>query len=287
MSRPGALETLIAMTIRLPATQTFAACLLLAIITSVPALVAPSSAYSVRLPLALLFALFTPGYLLVSSLFPTEEALSHLARFCLSLACSFPLIILLTIILSVTPLERSADAQILATDGLVLLLAVAATLRQRRLFSAVRLTYVLSSGDGSIWRDPFAIIALVLAIGLAAVSIASVVGANHEQATSLSIPTAGTRANPIQASQVTVDVHSHEQSPKSFQVVVSWQGQILGKSAPFALLPDQRQQEQIATTSPPGQGPVAVDVMLLEQGSTTPYRQLHVWMRTVPYSIPS
>jgi len=132
----------------------------------------------------------------------------------------------------------------------VLLLALAATYRQRQTLADARLIYVLSSGDGSIWRDPFAIIALLLAVGLAAASIASVVGANHEQATSLSIPSGGTPANPIQATQVTVDIHSHEQKTKMFQVVVSWQGQVLGKTASFPLQPDQRQEEQITTTPP-------------------------------------
>jgi uncharacterized membrane protein len=275
------------MIIRFPATRTFAACLLLAAITSVPAIVAPSSSYGARLPLSLAFALFVPGYLFVTSLFPTEEGLGHLARFGLSLACSFPLIIVLTIVLSASPFERSPDAQIVLTDVLVLLLALAATYRQRQTLADARLIYVLSSGDGSIWRDPFAIIALLLAVGLAAASIASVVGANHEQATSLSIPSGGTPANPIQATQVTVDIHSHEQKTKMFQVVVSWQGQVLGKTASFPLQPDQRQEEQITTTPPPGQGTAPVDVMLFEQGSTTPYRQLTVWMRTVPFRSPS
>ena len=275
------------MTIRFPATRTFAACLLLAVITSVPALVAPSSSYGVRLPLSLAFALFVPGYLLATSLFPTEEGLGHLERFGLSLACSFPVIIVLTIVLSASPFDRSPGAQILLTDVLVLLLALIATYRQRHTPADARLTYVLSSGDGSIWRDPFAIIALLLAIGLAAASIASIVGASHEQATSLSVPTGGTPANPIQVNQVTVVVHSHEQTAMTFTVVVFWQGQVLGKTAHFLLQPNQRQEEQITTTPPPGQGAAPVDVMLFEQGSTTPYRQLTVWMRTVSFRRPS
>lgn len=275
------------MTIRIPATRTFAVCLLLAVITSVPAIVAPSANYAARLPLSLAFALFVPGYLFVTSLFPTEEALGHLERVGLALACSFPLIIVLTIVLSASPFERSVDAQIVLTDVVVLLMALVATYRQRHIPADASLTYVLSSGDGSIWRDPFAIIALLLATGLAAASIASVVGASHEQATSLSIPTGGTPANPIQPTQVNVAIHSHEQSTRAFQVIVTWKGQVLGETAIFPLHPDQQVEETVTTTAPPGQGETPVDVILFEQGTSTPYRQLTVWMRTVPFRSPS
>lgn len=275
------------MTIRVPATATFAACLLLGAATSLFALAAPEQQLAPRLPLALISTCFVPGYLLVCGLFPTEEDMGHLLRFGVSLACSFPLIIFLTLALSVTPFDRSASAQILTTDGFLLVLTAAATWRQRCEPAGKRLTYLLATGDGSLLRDRFVLVSLALAAVLTVAAISSVTGANRDLATALSIPTGGTATNPIQANSVTVQVESHEAATETFQVAVSWQGQALGRSALFTLQPGQSTSQQIATTPPPGQGPAPVDVMLFKQGETVPFRQLRVWMRTIPYRPPS
>lgn len=272
---------------RVPSTVTFAACLLLAGITSGAALAVPDDLLGPRLLLALAFALFAPGYLLVCSLFPAEDDMGHLLRFCLSLACSFALIILLTLALSITPVERSAPAQLLAMDGLILVLVVLAVWRQRRMPRAAQLAYVLSVGSGSLHRDPFVLIALALTLVVAAATIHAAVGANSNLATALSIPTGGDMANPVQPDSLMVDVQSHEAATVTFQVVVTWQDQTLGRSAPFALQPGQSIEEHVATTPPPGQGPVPVNVMLFAQGHAAPFRQLRIWMRTIPYRPPA
>jgi uncharacterized membrane protein len=275
------------MTFRVPATFTFAVCLLLGGVSSALALFVPHAWLGPRLPLALACALFVPGYLLICSFFPSEADMGHLLRFGLSLACSFPLIILLTLAMSVTPFERSATVQILAMDGLILLLAAVATWRQRREPAGRRLAFLLSTGDRSLFRDRFTWLSLALAIVLIAAALTSVISSTHDLTTALSIPTGGTATNPIQADRVTVDVQSHETATETFTISISWQGQILGQSAPFTLQPGQTAVQQIATTAPPGQGPAPVDVMLLKQGNTVPFRQLRVWMRTVPYRLPS
>lgn len=275
------------MTIRVPATATFAACLLLGAVTSLLALAAPDERIASRLPLTLIVACFVPGYLLLCGLFPTEEDMGHLLRIGLSLACSFPLIIVLTLGLSVTAFDRSAAAQILAMDGLLLVLAVAATWRQWREPAAQRLYYLVATGDGSLLRDPFALASLALAAVLTVAAITSVIGTGRDLTTALSILTGGTPANPIQANSVTVHVESHEAATKTFQIAVSWQGRDLGRSGFFTLQPGQSTIQEVGTTPPPGQGPAPVDVMLFRQGDTVPFRQLRVWMRTVPYRLPS
>jgi hypothetical protein len=275
------------MTIRVPATASFAACLSLGAVTSVLAFAAPDQGLTPRLPLALIVACFAPGYLLLCGLFPTEQDMGHLLRCGLSLACSFPLIILLTLLMSVTPFNRSATAQILAMNGLLFLLAAAATWRQWREPAARRLTYLLATGDGSLFRDRFALASLALAAVLTVAAITSVIGSGRDLSTALSIPTGGTSVNPIQANSVAVHVESHETAPKGFQIRVSWQGHDLGRSAPFTLQPGESTTQTVETTPPPGQGPAPVDVMLFRQGDTVAFRQLRVWMRTVPYRPPS
>lgn len=274
-----------AMTIRLPATVTFAGCLLLAAATGLPAALTPYAVYGARLPLALAFALFTPGYLLVCTVFPGEEQLGHLARLAMSLAASLPLIIALTILQHFTPFDRSASAQLLTTDALVLVLAIAATLRQRRTAGAC-LTYVLSSGGRTPWRDPYVLIALVLVVVLAGEALNAGLGARSEPTTSLSLAMGDSALNPVQADHVILDVHSREHFASTFQIAVTWQGHPIGQSALFSLQPSQRRREYITTTPPPGHGPVPVDVWLFRDHASVPYRQLHIWMRTIPYRIP-
>lgn len=271
------------MTIRVPATATFAACLLLGAVTSLSALAAPEQQLATRLPLTLIVACFVPGYLLLCGLFPNEEDMGHLLRVGLSLACSFPLIIFFALVLSITPFDRSAAAQVLAMDGLLLALAGAATWRQWREPAAQRLAYLLGTGDSSLLRDPFVLFSLALAAVLTVAAITSVTGATRELATALSIPNGGTATNPIQANSISVRVESHELTPTAFQIVVSWQGQVLGRSTPFVLEPGQMAIQHVDTTPPPGQGQTSVDILLFKQGDGVPYRQLHVWMRTIPF----
>jgi hypothetical protein len=274
------------MTLRVPATSTFAACLLLGAITSGAAIAAPDAAVLPRLPLALAFALFVPGYLLVCTLFPEEDDLGHLLRLGLAPAGSFALIILVTLGLSVSPVSRSATAELLAMDGLVLLLAATATLRQRRQPPATRLRFSVTTGDGSLLRNRFTLIALAFAIVLIVAAVVGTVDAGQGPTTALSIP-AGGQTNPIEADGITVDVESHESAPINFQLVVSWEGQVIGRSSFFSLVPNGQAETHVSTTPPPGTDPVPVDVILFKQGDPVPFRRLRVWMRTMPYRIPS
>jgi uncharacterized membrane protein len=279
------MRALPAITIRLPATITFAGCLLLAAGSGIPAVLAPHAAYGPRLPVALAVALFAPGYLLVCTIFPGQEQLDHLARLAMSVAASFPIIIALTILLHLTPFDRSARAQLLAPDALVLLLAIAATLRQRR-SNAPTLAYALSSGEGSVWRDPFVLLALAIVVALALAALDAGLGDGSDQATSFSLAMVTTAINPSQTAQVVLDVQSRERFTSSFYIGVSWQGHPLGRSAQFSLQPGQLQRVSVTTTAPPGRGPASVDVTLFKEGLSAPYRRLQLWMRTVPYRVP-
>jgi len=274
-----------ARTIRVPATVTYGGCLLLAVATGIPAVLAPHYGYGPRLPLALAFTLFTPGYLLVCATFPTEESLGHLARISMSLATSFPLIIVLTILLHLTPFARSGQAQLLATDALVMLLVIAATLRQRG-STAAPLTYALSLRASALRRDPFILAALALVVVMAGAALDAWRNARSEQATSFSLAMGETAANPIRADYVILEVQSRERSAHTFYIDVTWRGNTIGASAPFALQPGQTQQVSIKATPPPGNGPVPIDVTLMKDGADRPYRQLHIWMRTIPFRAP-
>ncbi|HEV7216320.1 MAG TPA: DUF1616 domain-containing protein, partial [Chloroflexota bacterium] len=214
-----------------------------------------------------------------------QEQLDLLARLAMSVAASFPLIIALTILLHLTPFDRSAQAQLLATAALVVLLAITATLRQRS-SNIPTLAYALSAGEGSLWRDPFVIIALALVVALAVTAFDVGLGAGSEQATSFSLAMGSSAVNPIQADYVVLEVQSRERFTSTFHIGIAWQGHPLGTSAQFSLQPGQLQQVAVTTTPPPGRGPVSVDATLFKDGASTPYRQLHVWMRTIPYRVP-
>lgn len=262
-------------------------CLLLGAITSILALAAPPGALLPRLLLSLAFALFVPGYLLVCALFPIERDLGHLHRFVLALACSFALIILQSLLLSATPVARSGPAQILSMDALVLALAGAATLRHHTTTADDRLAFTVSFGRSPVWRHPVVPVTAGLAVLLTAAVAIGVAAPADAVSTELAIPVSSGPTIPIQPSGVTVEVRSHEAADATFRVVVTHQGQVLGRSASFTLHPGGRWQSRIATTPPAGNGPVAVDVILTKQGSAVPYRQLRVWMRTIPYRTPS
>lgn len=273
------------MTVRLPATASFAGCLLLAAATGLPAVVAPQAAYGARLPLALAFALFTPGYLLICTVFPRQDQLDHLARLALSLAAGFPLVIALTLLLHLTPFDRSDPAQLLAMDALALALAAAATLRQRQ--TAAPLAYTLALGGEAPWRDPYILIALALVIVLASAALNAALGADSTGATSFSLAMGDGAVNPIQADHVILEVQNRERETRSYYIAVTWRGHALGESAPFSLQPGQRRQVSVTTTAPPGDGPVAEDIALFREHAATPYRRLHVWVRTIPFRVPS
>lgn len=269
-------------TLRIPATATFAACLAIVTVTTAIAVFLPAVAPVVRLSLSLLSALFVPGYLLVSTVFPLARDLDHLLRVCLSLACSFALIILFSALIALSPLDRSTNVELVSVYVAIVGLAIAATARHRSLPLHEQPVYRLTFSTRGLLRDRFTLIGLLFCVTLSAGALIGVAPGGG-QATELSLVGVEGTIRPVQPDGLTVDVHSHESAATTFQLVVTWQGQVIGHSPFFTVRPGQTSREPLHTTPPPGTGPTPINVMLIKQGSTTPYRQLTVWVRTIPY----
>ncbi|MCL4509138.1 MAG: DUF1616 domain-containing protein [Chloroflexi bacterium] len=268
--------------VSIPLSWTLLAAVLADLAATAFALVPTLQNSPVRLIFAGLSTFFIHGYLLIACLFPEGRSLETLIRVGLSIAGSLALIILMTLLLSYTPIATSARGELYTLNGVSVLLLAIALFRISRLPPEEALSYSIPLSPPNV-RDPYIALSglgLVAAIVLGIVAIT--VGRTHES-TSLSLATGANVAESVLPASVSVIVTSHEPDPTTFALAVEKGDRTIGTSNPFTLAKDQRKSVTIHFPSLTVTEPVSLVVILTRNGSTAPYRMLRVWERSIPY----
>lgn len=97
----------------------------------------------VRIAFGLLFALFFPGYALISALFPKREKLGGIERVALSFGLSIAVVPLIGLILNFTPWGIRLYPIVVSVTLFILIAAVFAWYRQRKLAPDQRFRVVI------------------------------------------------------------------------------------------------------------------------------------------------
>lgn len=97
----------------------------------------------VRIAFGLLFALFFPGYALISALFPKREKLGGIERVALSFGLSIAVVPLIGLILNFTPWGIKLYPIVVSVTLFILIAAVFAWYRQRKLAPDQRFRVVI------------------------------------------------------------------------------------------------------------------------------------------------
>jgi len=97
-----------------------------------------------RIAFGILFALFFPGYTLLSALFPKRDSLGGIERVALSFGLSIAVVPLIGLILNFTPWGIKLYPILISVTLFILVASGVAWYRQRRLASAQRFRVVVN-----------------------------------------------------------------------------------------------------------------------------------------------
>lgn len=118
----------------------------------------------VRAVIGLPFILFTPGYSLITVLFPQRSKIGGIERVALSIGLSFAVVALLGLGLNYTPWGITLWSSIIATGSFVLLLTIVAEFRRYRLPSDERFSVEINFSNISLGENTLSRILSVILI---------------------------------------------------------------------------------------------------------------------------
>lgn len=284
--------------------------LLLAVLIGLSALQPPwlsgplhSIVLALRIPLALAFVLYVPGYLLQLVFFPLAADLEGAERFGLSLGLSLALLVLLALLLDRLPWGLSVSVILLGQAVLVLLLLLLALWRRLRQPAAqaylpefpprlARRWSVLPLAD----RRLLTALGLVLLLALLALAWIFLTPSPNEYMTEFYLlgPAGLAEDFPRQAAvgqplQVTTGVVNRERDSQTYHIEI-WlrdlqdpgRHQQLASFDPFTLAPGQSLEQRLAWSMPYPGPDQHVEFLLFRQGEAQPYRHLRLILDVEP-----
>jgi len=226
---------------------------------------------------ALLMTLFAPGYLILGVLFPREGDLEDLPRASLSVLLSVAVTALAALTLSYTGLGITRASAMVSLLVVSVALSVSAIFRQRRLDAKARLYHQLHLRPG-LPGIRAAMVALSLLL-LVALGAGFALRARPSQgATELFVEHGPDAFTTFKGPAATVVIVSRESESARFTLELVYQARPVARTAEFALSPGQTRKWELRFAPVFWPDHVPVNVYLLKQGASTPYRQLTLWL---------
>lgn len=261
----------------------------------------------VRIVLGLILILVLPGYVLVAAFFPAKKDLDWIERVALSVGLSIAVVPLLGLLLNFTPWGIRLDPIMAALAIFIAGVGLLAYWRRMRLPTEDRLELTLEVGRPA-WGEYSALdktltVSLVLSLITAGGVLAYVVAVPRpgERFTEFYILGPGGKAEkyptnltPGAIGTVIVGVVNHEGRLVNYTVAVSLEEYNVTRNATGALvkslvgsslldqfpilLQDSGRSERNVSFFVPQVGLFRFELQLFIQGSTAPYRELHLWV---------
>lgn len=249
-----------------------------------------------RIPLALIFVLCVPGYLLQVVLFPHQEDLDSIERAGLSLTLSVALVSVLALVLDGLPWGFSLWPIVLGQTVLILLLMVGVILR--RLISAVDQAYApqMHLQPHAWWsalrkteRRLITMLAATLLLAGLATTWIVVVPADADFMTEFYILGKDGLAEDYPRStlvddpfMLTIGVTNLEREPATYWIIIKVGDRMIGNMEPFTLGIGGTWRGQLSLAMPDAGDNQRIDLFLGREDYSFPYRSLRLWMDVKP-----
>ena len=240
---------------------------------------------ALRIILGLPLVLFSPGYVLLSALFPRKEGLSGLQRVALSFGLSIAIVILVGLILNWTPWGLGPDTVLMSLAFFILLTSIIAYLRRRKTPSEQRFipSFTVSQPQwrGATGLDKALIVILCLfVVGVLVLSSYVVVAPRaHEKFTEfylLGDYPAGLIVG--QEGKVILGIVNHEGREVSYKVNVYINGLHNGEIGPLLLTDEQKWEGEAYFTPQEAGEEQKIEFLLFRDGGSKPYQSVYFFV---------
>jgi len=244
-----------------------------------------------RVALGLPFVFFSPGYVLVSALYPRQDDLGGIERLALGLGLSLAIVPLMGLILDYTPWGIRPVPFVIALTVFVVASSLVTVHRRKQLSVSERFSADVRSVHQVLRRLPWsavaawaAVLALVLVLGFRLGLLGgSRLGEGFTEFYTL-VPGDGAGGYPQrlftgQAAEVVLGIINHEGRRAQYSVQVRVGTDLLRTLGPI-ILDDSRKWEERVTFSPRRPHKRArVQFLLFLDGSPRAYRETHLWVQ--------
>lgn len=247
-----------------------------------------------RVPFALLFLLFIPGYALQAAILP-PSALSSLERSALSVGLSVALFAPLALILDRLGWGIRLWPITLSLSTLTLLFALIAFLRDRRALPVKHMPPTTMSlrawWQAQSTRQRRLTLAAIGIVSAVSVYVILWLALPHREIYFTEFYLLGSggvaeaypqRARVGQPIQLSIGVTNHEKQDETYRVVATSGEQIVGYHEPFTVPRAQSFSLTLTIVMPAVGEDYRVDIALMRSHETTPYRQLILWLDVEP-----
>lgn len=247
--------------------------------------VMPTAPPALRALPALVVTLFVPGYLALGLLFPRVGDLEALPRSTLSVLLSVAFTAIAALILSYTGLGISRPSVVVSLVVVSAAMAVALVFQQRRLDAKSRLFHTLLLQPGL--PEIRAVIVALTMLPLVALGAGITLHTRPSPgSTELFVEQRPDASTTFKGPAVTIVIVNREPDTARFVLELAYEARPVARSAEFALSPGQTRKWELRFAPLFWPDAVPVNVYLLKQGATTPYRQLTLWLYEPPRRTP-
>ena len=261
-------------------------------------LIPPFNQTPLRIVFALPLLLFLPGYVLIAAMFPRKVELSAIERFTLSIGLSIAIFVFDGFAISVTP-WRFRPAPIVYSLSLITLTLMVITLLVRAgipaqerysfdLAALARFRESLRTDEKPSDIERALIIALVGSIIIASgMLIYAKVTFEEEKFTALYILGEGGKAENypkevhlLEPSSIIVGIENYEHAPVNYTLQVKLGGYPLHEEQ-ITLAHEEKWEDYVQFTPRHVAKHAKLEFLLFKDGSTSPYRSVHLWVDSV------
>jgi uncharacterized membrane protein/VanZ family protein len=261
-------------------------------------LIPPFNQTPLRVVFALPLLLFLPGYVLIAAMFPRKVELSSIERFTLSIGLSIAIFVFDGFAISVTP-WRFRPAPIVYSLSLITVTLTAITLLVRAgipaqdrysfdLSALARFRESLRTDEKPSDIERALIIALVGSIIIASgMLIYAKVTFNEEKFTAFYILGEGGKAENypkevhlLEPSSIIVGIENYEHAPVNYTLQVQLGGYPLHEEQ-ISLAHNGKWEDVVQFTPRHVAKHAKLEFLLYKDGSTSPYRSVHLWVDSV------
>ncbi len=239
--------------------------------------------------LGLPFILFSPGYTLMASLYPTKTGVGGIERIALSFGLSIASVGLLMLVFNYTPWGITLGTILYSIAAFMLIVSAIAYFRQRRLAESERfsLEFRLHIPNMGVSKLDKALSIVLVVVGLATLGfvIFTIAAPKPSQTfTEFYLPEAEmeTSGNTMlkvgEETKVTVGIVNYEDEKVSYHIEVMIDGIKNGEAAPIQL-DNEEKWEGLVSFTPEKAGHQKVEFYLYKEGDTDPCMEpLRLWM---------
>ncbi len=249
-----------------------------------------------RITLSLVCVLFSPGYTLISALFPAKGRLEGTERLALSFGLSLAIVPLIGLILNFLPWGIRFVPILFSLFGFIIIMSAIALYRKSRLLPEERFDVDFRArlaGVGSKWsaQGPWDKLLVVLLVGAVVVTVGTVVYAVStpraaEKFTEFYILGPGGKAQDYPrevilglSTNVTVGVINHEMQTVNYHIDVDIDGQNVVRIGNLTLQQEQKWEQLVSFNATKAGDNQSVQFQLFrDDNQTAPYRTLQLWL---------